>query len=421
MNFSIFKNKNYSLFIFGQATSLLGTGFLNVAMALYVLNITGSAGKFSSILALGVIPNIVLGPVAGTIVDKVNRKKMIISMDLLRGIFALILFIYSIYNPISIPIVYVLVIFYSVCQVFFSPAFVTILPSIVKKDELVDANSMQRTISETIFAAAPFLGALFFGLYGLSIILFIDGLTYLISGFSEMFMEVPLLEREKEKIPFVKEVLDGFKVLFIDIRITSLISNGILTHLFLTPFALVGFPYIIVTILGGKSVDYGIVESVATIGSILAVFAVGFFKKKYNIAQCISIGILGMIVFVISMLPLSNQYFINLLQRNSLLIVLFFSITIFIVYISFGFYGVFYVTFYQTTIPKNKLGRYVSVQALFFSLARLLGFKFYGYMLDNFSLIFPIIILGIGMSLKVVVHIPFIKETNKLETVNARK
>lgn len=419
MNFKVLKNRDFLLFVFGQSTSLLGTGFLNVALALYVLQITGSAGKFSSVLALAMIPKIILGPVAGTIVDKVDRKKMIILLDFIRGAFAIVLFAYSFIASINILVTYTLVIFYSLCEVFFGPAFVTILPAIVDKDDLVDANSIQRTIEEITFASTPFFGALIFGKYGVGIILLVDGITYLVSAFSECFMSIPPREQTKEYSSFINDILDGFKVLLIDIRITSLISNGILTHLFLFPFALVGFPYMIVTLLGGTEVDYGIVESIATIGSILAIFAVSLAKKRCNVAQCIGIGIIGMLVFVISMLPLSNSGILNLLHSNSLMIVLLFSTMIFIFYMSFGFYGVFYVTFYQTTIPENKLGRYVAVQALFFSLARLVGFKIFGYMFDNFNLIIPITTLGIGMLLKIIVHIPFIKETKRLEILGS--
>jgi len=418
VNLTIFKNKNFSLFVFGQSTSLLGTGFMNVALALYVLNLTGSAGKFASILALGVIPNVLLGPVAGTIVDKVDRKKMIILLDFIRGVFGVLLFIYSLFRDINLGIIYLIVLFFAVCQVFFSPAFVTILPSIVKKEELVDANSLQMTIQEITMTVAPFLGALVFGLYGVGIILLVDGITFLISALSELFMLVTPLEKSKEKTKFIQDVINGFKVLLIDVRITSLITNGILTHLFLFPFALVGFPYVIVSLLGGKDVDYGIVQSVANIGSILAIGAVGYTKKKYNVAQNIGIGIIGMVIFVISMLPLANGGLLNLLHGNSPLIVTFFSAMIFILYLAFGFYAVFYVTFYQTTIPGNMLGRYVAVQGLFFSLGRLLGFKLYGYLFDNFNVIVPISVLGIGMLLKVIVHIPFMKETKRIEGVS---
>lgn len=418
MNFKIFKNRNFSLFVFGQGTSILGTGFLTVALSLYVLDITGSAKVFASILALGMLPQIIIGPFVGTIVDKVYRKTMIVVLDFVRGIFAVFLFAFSIMNQIDMWMIYVIVIFFAICQTFFGPAFTTILPSIVKKEELVDANSIQRTLYETVSVAAPFLGALIFGIYGIGIIFLIDGITFLISAISESFMEVPSLELCRDKSPFLKEVIDGFKVIFTNNRITSLVINGTLTHLFLIPFVMVGFPFIIIIVLGGKDADYGIVESIATIGSVLSIFAIGYAKKRFNVAECIGIGIIGMLIFTISMLPLTSDELLNLIFNNSLLIVSIFSIMIFILYLSFGFYGVFYVTFYQTIIPQEKLGRYVAIQGLLFSLGRLLGLNVYGYIFDNFDLIVPIIILAIGMILKLVVHIPFLRETKKLEVNN---
>lgn len=417
MNLKIFRNQNFSLFVFGQTTSTLGTGFLNVSLALYVLKLTGSAAKFSSILALAMIPNIILGPIAGAIVERIDRKKMIISMDFIRGVFALILFLFSLVYKLNIWVIYLIVFFYSICQTFFAPGFIKILPGILSKEELVEGNSIQHTINEIALAVSPFLGSLIFSIYGISIILLFDGITYLVSSLSEVFMMIPKLQNETEQSSFIKDIIDGFKILFIDVRITSLISNGTLTHIFLFPFVLVGFPYIIVTLLGGKDIDYGLVQSIATLGSILAIFFVNHAKKKYNISQCIGIGILGMLLFAFSILPLSTNIVFNFLQGNSPYIKIFFSSIIFILYLSFGFYGIFYVSFYQTTLPQNYLGRYISLQVLFFSLGRILGFKFYGYLFDNYSLLIPILVLGVGMLLKIIVHIPFMKETKRLEKV----
>lgn len=418
MNSKPFRNQNFSLFVFGQTTSTLGTGFLNVSLALYVLKLTGSAGNFSSVLALAMIPNIILGPIAGTIVKKIDFKKMVISMDFIRGVFALILFLFSLLYKLNIWVIYLIVFFYSICQTFFEPAFIKILPGILSKEELVEGNSIQHTINEIALVISPFLGSLIFSLYGIRIILLFDGITYLVSALSEVFMMIPKLQNDTKQSSFIKDIIDDFNVLFIDVRITSLISNGTLTHIFLFPFVLVGFPYIIITLMGGNDVDYGLVQSIATLGSILAIFFVNYAKKKYNISQCIGIGILGMLIFVFLILPLSTNTFFSFLQSNSICIKIFFSPIIFILYLAFGFYGIFYVSFYQATLPHNYLSSYLSLQILFFSLGRILGFKFYGYLFDNYSLLIPISVLGIGMLLKIIVHIPFMKETKRLEKLN---
>lgn len=413
MNLKILKNTNFTLFVIGQTTSVLGTVFLNIALGLYILKLTGSAGKFSSVLALAMLPGIILGPVAGTIIERLDRKKLIVVADIIRGVFAITLFIVSLFMPINIGLIYFTTTFYSICQAFFSPAFIRILPGILSKEELVDGNSIQNTFHESAAVIAPFLGALIFTSFGISIIFLIDGLTYLVAAFAAVYMKVPPLEKHSKKFSFFRDIADGFKILFVDVRITSLISNGILSHIFLFPFATVGFPYMIVTLLGGNELDYGFVQSVASVGSIVPIFFVSMAKKRFNIAECIGIGIIGMLVFVLAMLPLANGMLINVLTGNSILIKVFFSAMIFLFYLSFGFYAVFYVSFYQSTLPENFLGRYISLQALFFSLGRLFGYKLFGYLFDQHELIVPIFILGIGMLLKVLVHIPFMRETKR--------
>lgn len=417
MNLKLFKNRNFSLFVFGQSTSLFGTIFLNVSLALYVLNITGSPAKFSSILALGVIPGLVLGPFAGAVVDKVDRKKMIIFLDGIRGIYLAVLFIVTLNSQIQLGWIYFTVMFFSLCNIFFGPAFTTILPSIVTKEELVDANALQTTILETTRVLAPFLGTLIYSIFGFGIILLIDGITYLVSAISECFMVFETQIKASGK-SFGKDILDGFKIFTRDIRITSLVSNGVLTHMFLTPFIFVGFPYMIVNVFGGANVDYGIVESIASIGSILSIFVVTLMKKKYNVAQSIGIGILGMLGGVIILGVLGVPGFINLLNIHNRLPIIFFAFVSFILYISFNSYAVFFVSFYQETVPKELLGRFVSVMIMLFSIGHLIGLRMFGMMFERYNLIVPVVVLGVGMLLKLLVHIPFIQQTRKLISDN---
>ncbi|WP_255298578.1 hypothetical protein [Brevibacillus dissolubilis] len=73
MNFGLFRNRNYALFIFRESMSVFGTIFLNISLALYILNLTGSAGKFAAILAMGIIPQVLLGPFAGALVDRWDK------------------------------------------------------------------------------------------------------------------------------------------------------------------------------------------------------------------------------------------------------------------------------------------------------------------------------------------------------------
>ncbi|MEG2289424.1 MAG: MFS transporter [Clostridium sp.] len=410
MNSMIFKNRNFLLFLFGQSTSSLGTNILHFATALYVFQITGSAGKFASIIALGMIPNLILGPIAGTITDRVNRKNLIIFGDLIRGVFEISLFIFSLSLNLNIEIMYIMVIFLSACEVFFDPAFTTILPSIVTKNELPEAIAVKRTIGRITSIFAPLLGALLLNLVGFKVMLLLDGLTFLISSFSEIFIEIPLTKPLNKTSCFFKDIAEGFKVLFINKGIISLVSNNIITNVVIIPFIFVGFPYIIVEILGGTQLIYGTVQSAAAFGSILSIFAVFMAKKRYDIDKCIKIVLTISLSSCIFLIPLASKIFISLLNNHFIIITIFFSMIIFIFRFGNAFWDVFYGTFYQTSIPSNLLGRYVAIESLFITISRLIGLKLFGYLFDSYTLLIPMSFLIIGIILKVIIHIPFISK-----------
>lgn len=87
------KNKNFIIVVLGQIISLLGNSVQRFAMSLYILDITGSAAIFSTILAVSTIPYIIFAPLAGFLADTINRKKIMVCLDILS---AAILAIYSV-------------------------------------------------------------------------------------------------------------------------------------------------------------------------------------------------------------------------------------------------------------------------------------------------------------------------------------
>ncbi|WBW94855.1 MFS transporter [Oceanirhabdus sp. W0125-5] len=410
MNFKLFKNKNFTFFLLGQGTSTLGTMGLHFATAYYVLKITGSASKFASIVALGMIPNLILAPIAGLVADRVNRKKLIIFGDLVRGILDIVLFIYAIFGEINIVILYMLVIFLSVCEVFFAPAFSTILPSIIPKEDLTEAIAIKRTIGRLITVSTPIIAAMLFEAWGFRIMLLLDGVTYLISSLIECFLEIPKLNNLKEKGKLKNDFIDGIKVLFIDKKITCLLINNILTNGFLITFIFIGFPFMILELLGGSRIDYGTVQSIAFIGSLMSVIVIGVMKKRCSIEKCINIALILIVFSCGILLLLLNSTFFKSIQNRSEAITLFFGVSIFIFYLFNAFWGVFYSSLYQTSIPSDKLGRYAAAEGGLITIARLIGLKMYGYLFDVEGLIIPMGVLVVGIILKLIVQLLFNKE-----------
>lgn len=411
MNFELVKNKNFALILFGNIASVFGDIFLNMGLALYVLKLTGSAEQFASILSLSVIPQLLFGLFSGIIVDRLDKKKTIIFLDLIRGIYLIILFSLMITGNLGITMIYITVMFFSLCDIFFGPSCIVILPLILKNEELVSGNTILNSLTEATKVLGAIIGTFIYGIYGLEIILIVDAITFFISAFSEFCMNFSSPKYNNKDSNILKNINDGLKMFFKDIRITSLVSNGILTHLVLFPFFSVGIPYVIINLLKCPNVYYGIVESTGTAALVLSAVIVSITKNRLNTAQSINLGIIGMLISVILFVPLGYKEFLYTLSNNGVLTVLYFGLTNFIMFLSFGYYLVFFVSFYQSSIPKEFLGRFGATMMLFFSLGRFLGFKLFGYLFNNENLIYAVIALGVGMLVKLIVHIPFmIKE-----------
>lgn len=411
MNIKLAKNKNFLLYILGQTSSTFGTNILGFATALYVFELTGSAGKYASIVALTMIPSLIFGPFAGTITDRIDRKNLIILGDLLRGTFELLLFLYSLKHPIGIGIMYTLVVFFSICETFFDPAFTTLLPSVVPKDDLINAISIKKTFGRLISVSTPLLGALIVKFFNFNIVLLIDSLSYFIGAICGFYMTIAKFNKVTTNVNFLNDTLIGFKATFSNKQLFLLMLNNIFTNIFIIPFIAIGLPYIILEVLCGSQIDYGTVQSFATAGSIVSIFAVMISKKHFNISKCLNLGILVIVISCSLLIPLIIPNIISMLYKNSLLIVIFFSLIIFMFRLSNAFYDVFYSSCYQTKLPIELLGRYVAIEGTYITLARLIGLKLFGYLFDSSTLFIPMVILSFGLLLKTVTHIFFINIT----------
>ena len=85
------ENRNYRLLWFGQIVSQLGDWFNSVAIYALLLELTGTATSVALMIIVQFLPMAVIGPVAGVVVDRVNRRRLMIATDVLRGLAVLVL------------------------------------------------------------------------------------------------------------------------------------------------------------------------------------------------------------------------------------------------------------------------------------------------------------------------------------------
>ena len=188
----------FAAFWLAQTISLFGDRLHQVALAVLVYGLTNSPLATGLVFLAATLPNILLGPIAGTFVDRWEHKTVLIASDLIRAALVLAIPFAAMTNVV---LVYPLVFVITAVSLFFRPAKVAMMPRIVGKDDLLAANSATWT-ADTLadIVGFPFAG-LFVAFLGtqaaqLSLAFFADSATYVLSALLLAAMSVAPLARE---------------------------------------------------------------------------------------------------------------------------------------------------------------------------------------------------------------------------------
>jgi MFS family permease len=183
------QNRNYRYTWFGQIVSEIGDHFNTIAVFSLALQNTGSGFVVSGILLARAVSMIVGGPIAGVLLDRIDRKHVMLASDLLRGVVAL-LFVFSVDASHTWPL-YLLSGLLMIFSPFFTSGRTAILPTIASKEELHTANSLTQT---TAYASVT-LGTLFGGLsaaaFGFEIAFVLNAVSFVFSAWMVWLLRMP--------------------------------------------------------------------------------------------------------------------------------------------------------------------------------------------------------------------------------------
>lgn len=356
------RNKNFIIIVIGQIISLFGNAIQRFSMSLYLLEFTGSTAAFANILAVSTIPYILFAPIAGKLSDSVNRKKIMVYLDLicsiLIGIYAFIL----INGKDHVLIVGTVMFILSICYTLYGPAVVSSIPQIVEEDKLTSANGIINQVGSIVNFVGPILAGLLYGFLGIKIIVIINAVSFLLSAILELFLDIPdTIKKDKtsreDKITsfvFVKTSFVDMKNSFVFLKKEKKIVLGIIAsyafcNIFIVPILSIVAPYFINIILGLSSEIYGIVEGICVLGMILGGLWISIKPKNFSINK-LHYTYFPMIVGVILMSVL------GFIKVNNYVMAGLFAFCGMAVMLSLSLSNVVTLTFIQREIPSENLG-----------------------------------------------------------------
>ena len=183
------ENRNYRNTWIGQVVSEVGDHFNNIAVFSLAVTVTKSGLVVSGVLLSRAIPAMLAGPLAGVVLDRFDRKRVMIASDLIRAVVAA-LFIIAVDHPSSW-LLYLLSALLMVASPFFTSGRAAILPSIATRDELHTANSLTQTTAWMTLAMGAFLGGTSVMGFGYRWAFFGNSLSFLISALCISRLRLP--------------------------------------------------------------------------------------------------------------------------------------------------------------------------------------------------------------------------------------
>lgn len=274
-------NKDYILMLQGDAFSTLGDILYSVAIGYWVYDQTGSSALMGIMSSISMFMTMIVMPFSGTIIDKCNRKAVIVGMDVARGIIMLVIGLLAFLGELGVPAVLVAAFLASGCTVFFEPAVNTLYLDIIPHDDMVRGQSVQGGVNTFLqLIGTAFSGAVVVFL-GVPLVIILNGVSYLTSAFTEMFITVPKTKAQGEPVT-VKGLMKDFKVAILEIIHNRYLRLFMPCALILNLLGAGTFTLMLPFVLDkGFSVeDYGYLMSVSTVGSFLCVIILGIVKFK---------------------------------------------------------------------------------------------------------------------------------------------
>lgn len=175
--------------------SFAGDWFNTIASVILVTRYTDSTTAVGILFIARALPPFLLSPLAGVVADRFNRKSILLTTDLLRGVIVLGFLLVPIIEQAWL--IYVLTIAQFVVSTFFQPARSAILPSLLEgKDELLIANTLSSITWSTMLALGAAIGGVVAGIFGVEAAIVIDALTFFVSAF--FVWQIRVTPREKK-------------------------------------------------------------------------------------------------------------------------------------------------------------------------------------------------------------------------------
>ena len=373
--------RNFTLLILGQVSSLTGNYTLKFALSMYVLEQTGSASIFAGMLSAALLPTVLLSPFGGILADRANRKHIMVALDALSGLSVLAA---GLLLPLGreLWVIGALLVLLSVLAAFESPTVQACVPQMVSPQNLVQGNAVVSQVSAVTSLVTPFLGSLFYTAFDIVPVFAAAVVCFWLTALLECMIRL-----EYQKPPrtagigaIVREDL-AVSAHFLRREqpdILKLLLLAALAGMFVSGTAVVGFPYLVRTVLGLSATYYGAAESAMGAAAILGSLCAGLLGKKLRVRDLSAI----FLSFGLSLFPIGLSFLLPVGRMARYGVLLFFFC---VCQLGVCIFSTYAITLIQQRTPEQLMGKVMSCVFTLSMCAQPVGQMVYGALFDCFS------------------------------------
>lgn len=384
------------LLLSGIGISYLGNWIYLIALNLSILELTGSAAAVAGLYIIRPIAVLLTNTWAGSVIDRVNKRYLMIAIDLIRGVLVFCIpFIGSLW------IIYTLLLMINIVGSFFGPSSSVYITKLIPRDNRKRFNSIMSMTNSGAFLLGPAIAGILIMHVGTELCIIINAVTFLVCAF--FIYLLPNVD-EKSNNPQLhihwKMIMKDW-IIVKDFALKA--RNFIIIYLLFQLALLIGFSLdsqevtFIKQNIKLSDRDYGIIVSITGIGSLIGAAVAAILSKKLQLKLYLGVGML-----------LTSVGYVGFYSSYNFL-------TATLAFIFLGFFMAFanagYATFFQNNVPIEIMGRFSSIADMFqgvvqIGLTLLLGLFAEWFTLQLVCLIFSIVGTVLALVLLFTIFIP---------------
>jgi len=372
--------RKYSLFIGGLGFSKLGDWIYLVALNLFVWHLTQSPAAMAGIFIVGPVARVLTSLVAGSFIDRMNKRKLMITTDMIRG-----LIVFCMPFMESIWLIYMLLFIANIASSFFGPSSTYYITKYVPSEDRQRFNAILGTFNSGSFLIGPALAGLLIILFNTTLTIWFNSFTFFVCALIISFLPDvdDMKETSRQRITWQLLKSDYLAVLaFIRQNLLFITIYFLFQSALMIAFALDSQEATFIkNDLALSDSLYGAFVSSAGAGAIFGGIVAASFAKKWTTRSYIAFGLFLTMLFYTAFYASTS------------------SIFAFVSLVFLGFFMAFsnsgYETFYQQNVPPEIMGRFGSFANIFQNILQICLTLLLGLFAELFTLQMTAIIFGI--------------------------